>query len=220
MLAVFFVVPFGIMVAISFFNRVQGGFYTPAFVFDNYARFLTRSSAIVLGFSLWLAALVAVICVAIALPFTYLLRGLPAAGRSSGWSGCWRCCRCRRSSSASPGRRCFSRPPASPTSWSVGADGRAAIADAELRRGADRAWSTRLPYAVLVLYPALSRLDPSLVEAARTLGASPLRAFFNRRRAGAAERHDRDLHHGVRVRARLLPAAADLGRPQHWTLSC
>jgi putative spermidine/putrescine transport system permease protein len=29
------------------------------------------------------------------------------------------------------------------------------------------------PYAVILLYPALSRLDPSLVEAARTMGARP-----------------------------------------------
>ncbi len=30
------------------------------------------------------------------------------------------------------------------------------------------------PYAVILLYPSLSRLDPSLVEAARTMGARPL----------------------------------------------
>ena len=30
------------------------------------------------------------------------------------------------------------------------------------------------PYAVILLYPALSRLDPSLTEAARTMGARPL----------------------------------------------
>lgn len=30
------------------------------------------------------------------------------------------------------------------------------------------------PYAVILLYPALSRLDPSLAEAARTMGARPL----------------------------------------------
>lgn len=29
------------------------------------------------------------------------------------------------------------------------------------------------PYAVILLYPALSRLDPSMVEAARTMGAKP-----------------------------------------------
>lgn len=34
-----------------------------------------------------------------------------------------------------------------------------------------------LPFSVLTFYPALSRLDRSLVEAARTLGASPLKAI-------------------------------------------
>ena len=29
------------------------------------------------------------------------------------------------------------------------------------------------PYAVILLYPALSRLDPALMEAARTMGARP-----------------------------------------------
>src|SRR3546814_18274119 len=35
-----------------------------------------------------------------------------------------------------------------------------------------------LPYTILVLYPALVRLDNSFTDAALTLGASPLRAFF------------------------------------------
>ena len=34
-----------------------------------------------------------------------------------------------------------------------------------------------IPFAVLTLYPSLSDLEPSLIEAARTLGASPRRAF-------------------------------------------
>lgn len=33
------------------------------------------------------------------------------------------------------------------------------------------------PYAVILLYPALSRLDPSLTEAARTMGAGPARVM-------------------------------------------
>ncbi len=35
-----------------------------------------------------------------------------------------------------------------------------------------------LPYAVIVLVPALDRIDPSLVPAARGLGAGPVRAFW------------------------------------------
>lgn len=35
-----------------------------------------------------------------------------------------------------------------------------------------------VPFNVLALYPGFSRLDPSYVEAARTMGASPLRAFL------------------------------------------
>ena len=36
-----------------------------------------------------------------------------------------------------------------------------------------------MPFTVLTLFPVLSRLDRSLVEAARTLGASPVRAFVS-----------------------------------------
>src|SRR3546814_17166485 len=35
MLVVFFVTPFGTMIAVSFFQRQQGGFYTVDFVFSN-----------------------------------------------------------------------------------------------------------------------------------------------------------------------------------------
>jgi putative spermidine/putrescine transport system permease protein len=65
------------MLAVSFFKRVQGAFYTPGFVFENYARFLTPFFGGVLGFSLYLAALVAAICVAVGLPFAYQLTRLP-----------------------------------------------------------------------------------------------------------------------------------------------
>ena len=73
MLIVFFVVPFATMIAVSFFQRDQAGFYTPDFVFDNYERFLSLFFGKVLGFSLFLAVAVAICCVVLALPFTYLL---------------------------------------------------------------------------------------------------------------------------------------------------
>ena len=76
MLLLFFVVPFGTMIAVSFFQRQEGGFYTPAFVLSNYERFLSAFFGGVLGFSLMLAITVAICCVVLALPFTYLLTKL------------------------------------------------------------------------------------------------------------------------------------------------
>ncbi len=73
MLILFFVVPFATMIAVSFFRRDPAGFYSPDFVFDNYARFLSFFFGGVLSFSLMLAIAVAVVCVTLALPFTYLL---------------------------------------------------------------------------------------------------------------------------------------------------
>ena len=36
MLAIFFIVPFGLMTAVSFFHRQPGGFYIPGFDLNNY----------------------------------------------------------------------------------------------------------------------------------------------------------------------------------------
>jgi len=76
-----------------------------------------------------------------------------------------------------------------------------------------------LPYTILVLYPALVRLDPTLTEAARTLGASPLRAFFT---VVVPALRTTILATLIMVfifalGSYLLPQI--LGRPQHWTLS-
>ncbi|MEC9462338.1 MAG: ABC transporter permease, partial [Pseudomonadota bacterium] len=76
-----------------------------------------------------------------------------------------------------------------------------------------------LPYTVLVLYPALVRLDPTLTEAARTLGASPLRAFFT---VVVPALRNTLIATLIMVfifalGSYLLPQI--LGRPSHWTLS-
>jgi putative spermidine/putrescine transport system permease protein len=75
------------------------------------------------------------------------------------------------------------------------------------------------PYTVLVLYPALSRLDPELPEASRMLGASPLRSFFlvvvpvlRNSIIGAII-----MVFVFNLGAYVLPQV--LGRPEHWTLS-
>jgi putative spermidine/putrescine transport system permease protein len=72
---------------------------------------------------------------------------------------------------------------------------------------------------VLVLYPALVRLDPTLTEAARTLGASPVKAFFT---VVVPALRNTILATLIMVfifalGSYLLPQL--LGRPQHWTLS-
>ena len=75
------------------------------------------------------------------------------------------------------------------------------------------------PYAVLVLFPPVSRLDPDLAEAARIMGASPPRTFWTVTLPllrspviGALI-----LVFVFTLGAYLLPQV--LGQPQHWTLS-
>ena len=84
---------------------------------------------------------------------------------------------------------------------------------------ADRPVLSGFPYTVLILYPALSRLDPELVEASRMLGASPLRTFFlvvvpvlRNAILGAII-----MVFVFDLGSYILPQV--LGRPQHWTLS-
>ena len=220
MLAAFFVVPFAIMLAVSFYHRVEGGFYEPAFELANYRRFLSAFFLNSLGFSLYLAALTAVICVAIGFPFTYLLTRLPRRqqvpwlvlllsvlslsevivgftwsvllSRTAGLSNllAW--------IGVMPG----------PESW---APGFAAVLLGLTYLG--------FPYTVLVLYPSLSRLDPDIPEAARTLGASPLLTFFTvvvpgQRRAILAALI---MLFVFTLGAYVIPQV--LGRPQHWTLA-
>lgn len=220
MLLVFFVLPFGTMIAVSFFQRVEGGFYTPDFVFSNYERFLSPFFGNVLGFSILLAIAVAIACVVLALPFTFTLSRMP-----------------RRSQvlwlvallsvlSLSEVIIGFA--------WSTLLSRTAGITNILVSMGlmqVPRALTPSLgavltamiyqafPYTVLVMYPALVRLDPTLLEAAKTLGASPLRAFFNvvipalRTTLVATV----IMVFVFALGSYLLPQI--LGRPSHWTLS-
>jgi putative spermidine/putrescine transport system permease protein len=220
MLIIFFVVPFGTMISVSFFQRLQGAFYEPAFVLDNYARFMSLFFGRVLGFSLMLAVLVAICCVVIAVPFTYLLSrsarkvqvlwlvtllsvlSLSEVMIGFAWS------------------TLFSRT-AGITSLFV------AIGLMEQAKALTPSFGAvltgivyqALPYTVLVLYPALVRLDPTLTEAARTLGASPIKAFFT---VVVPALRSTIMATSIMVfifalGCYLLPQL--LGRPQHWTLS-
>ena len=220
MLAVFFLVPFGIMVAVSVFHRVQGGFYEPGFEFTSYARFFTPFFGRVLLFSILAAGITALVCVALGFPFTYFLtrlarfRQVPllvfllaVLSLSEVIIGfCWSILLSRTAglSNLLVAAGLLDQPSAWTPGFGALLAGLCYLA---------------LPYAVLVLYPALSRLDPELVEAARTLGASPLKTFFTvvvpvLRPAIVAALV---MVFVFSLGAYLLPQL--LGKPQHWTLS-
>ncbi|MEK1889175.1 MAG: ABC transporter permease [Phyllobacterium sp.] len=220
MLLVFFVVPFGTMIAVSFFQRQEGGFYTPAFVLSNYERFLTAFFGGVLGFSLMLAVTVAISCVVLALPFTYLLSRLSRRVQVFwlvallsvlslseviiGFAWSTLLSRTGGLSNLLVAIGLLDHPVA--LFPSLGAVLTGMIYQA-------------LPYTILVLYPAIVRLDPTLMEAARTLGSSPVRAFFN---VLVPALRNTIMATLIMVfifalGSYLLPQI--LGRPQHWTLS-
>lgn len=220
MLLVFFVIPFSIMLAVSFFRRNPAGFYSPDFIFDNYARFLSPFFASVLGFSLLLAILVAIICVAVSVPFTVLLA---RASRRAQTLWLVALLSVLSLSEVIIG-----------FSWSTLLSRTAGITNLFVAAGlmeAPRALLPgfgavltgmvyqALPYTILILYPAIVRLDPTLMEAARTLGASPVRAFFNVVIPALRNTIVATLImvFVFALGSYLLPQI--LGRPRHWTLS-
>jgi putative spermidine/putrescine transport system permease protein len=220
MLLVFFLIPFGIMVATSFYHRIPGAFYTPAFEFTSWQRlfqpiFLERALS-----SIWICLLAGAVCIVIAFPFTYFLtrmRRRPHVvllivvlsalslsevivafswtvllGRSSGISNvlAW--------------AGLMGEPVAYYPSFGAVLLGLCYIA---------------FPYCVLTLYPQLTRLDPELTEAAQTMGASPWRTFWT---------VVVPIARPILVAGFLLVfvftlgsylIASFLGRPEHWTLS-
>lgn len=219
MLAAFFLAPFALMLAVSVFERVQGGFYEPGFTLAHYARFLTAFFGEVLAFSLGLSALVAAICVAAGLPFAYALSRL---GRPAQVAWLVALLAALSLSEVIIG-----------FAWSTLLSRTGGVTNllAALGLMKPRALSPSFgavllgmvyqafPYAVLVLFPTLARLDPALPEAARTMGASPFRAFRDvvvpaTRRAALATFI---MVFVFALGVYLLPQL--LGGPSEWTLS-
>jgi putative spermidine/putrescine transport system permease protein len=220
MLVVFFVIPFATMIAVSFFKRNQGAFYTPDFVLENYARFLTAFFGGVLAFSLFLAIMVAVVCVVVGFPFTFflvrlkrraqilwllsLLSVLSLSEVIIGFAWSTLLSRTAGITNLFVALGLMDRPEALLPGFGAVLTGMVYQA---------------LPYTILVLYPSLARLDLSLLEAARTMGASPLRAFFN-----VVVPVSRNTIVATLIMvfvfalgSYLLPQI--LGRPRQWTLS-
>ncbi len=220
MLGLFFLIPLGIMLAVSFFHRVEGAFYEPAFELTNYARFLDAFFIRILGFSIGLSIAAAVIAVLIAFPFTYsltrarrgtqifalvfLLAVLSLSEVIIGFSWSTLLSRTAGVSNLFVALGLFERSAAYYPSLPALLLGLVYLS---------------FPYTVLVLYPALSRLDPELSEAARMMGASPVRTFFT----VVVPVMKRTIISTIilafvfTLGAYILPQT--LGKPPHWTLS-
>ena len=74
----FFCVPFALMLATSFYRRVQGGFYEPAFTLDSWARLFSDFYIGRTLYSIRVCLLVAAITTAVAFPFTWFLTRMRA----------------------------------------------------------------------------------------------------------------------------------------------
>lgn len=179
MLLVFFLCPFLIMGAVSFYYRVPDGFYERDFVLTNYAAFFDPVFLTALVRSLTLCAVISLVCVSLAVPFTYLLS------------------RMRRTIQVPIVILLLCILTLSEVilgfSWTILLSRTAGISNVLVWLGLlDRPVSYYpssfaimvamlhfcFPFAVLTIFPPISRFDRSLPEAASTLGAGPIRAFF------------------------------------------
>jgi len=219
-LAVFFLVPFAIMLSVSVAHRVPGGFFEPGFELDSYLRFFSAFFGNILLTSILFSAAAAVICVTLAFPFTVILTQLSGRAQTVvlvillavlslseviiGFA-----LSTLLSKTAGVGNL---------LAW-LGLIEQSRAFTPSLSALLTGMCYLGLPYGVLVLYPPVSRLDPELGEAARMMGASPLTAFrtvtvplLRAPIFGALI-----LVFVFTLGVYLLPQV--LGRPQHWTLS-
>jgi putative spermidine/putrescine transport system permease protein len=220
MLLIFFLIPFGIMVATSFYHRVEGAFYEPAFELNSWRRLFTGVFLDRTIFSIGISLLAGAVCIAVAFPFTYFLTRMRRRGHVI------LLIVVMSALSLSEVIVAFS--------WSVLLGRAAGISNILVWLGLMNESQAYVPgfgavllglcyiafpYCVLTLYPQLSRLDPEITEAAQTLGASPWRTFWT---------VVVPIARPIIVAGFLLVfvftlgsylISAFLGRPEHWTLS-
>lgn len=194
------VVPFGLVIAISFGQKIEGASWEWAFTFENYVRFFVgadwpNSTTTLylnkLWYSFYYAIFAAVIAVITAFPFTYMMTRQSRAAQSRwlvfllatmslsevfivmGWDVLL---------SNRSGLPMLLRE-TGVTAWLKDVGWFDTLREWGLANPRDVKFKTSVvatvltmsylvwPYAVILMYPALSRLDQSMVEAARTMGA-------------------------------------------------
>ena len=194
--------PFTLVLGISFGEKIEGAAWRPALDPTNYRRFFVGAmwpeavSVLYLqklGWSLLYAVVASVLAVLTAFPFTYALTRLSRRAQTA-WlvfllsslslsevfvvMG-WDVLLSNRSGLPMVLREM------GVTAWLKDAGWFDTLRDWDLANPRDLKFKTSTfatiltmsylvwPYAVILLYPALSRLDPALMEAARTMGARP-----------------------------------------------
>jgi putative spermidine/putrescine transport system permease protein len=214
------VIPFALLVRISVAAPDPGGLWLSAVTLDAYRGLLNREFAGALGYSLALAILVAAVSVGLSFPLTYFITRMKRRLQVA-----WLVFLLVTLSLSDV---------LSAFSWQVMLSKRGGLASLLVLAGIlDRPESLTpgsgaviaslvylvLPFTVLTLYPSLSQLAPGVVEAARTLGASPFVAFrtviipLTRRPTLVAFVISAVLTLGAYVSPLVL------GRPQNWTLA-
>lgn len=219
MVAVFFIVPFVLILAVSVAHKHAGGAYDFAFELTHYRRFLSPLFVNVALFSVGVSALVSVICLTVAFPFIYFVSRFKRRHQVF-----WLVFILAQLA-LSEVLIAFS--------WQVLLSRTAGVTNLLVLAGfLDESFALYpgfgavvfalvylvLPFAMLILYPPMSRLDHELIEAARTLGASPVRTFAS---VVVPIMRPPIIAAGITLfvftlGAVLIPQV--LGRPQHWTL--
>ncbi|MCY4609209.1 MAG: ABC transporter permease [bacterium] len=178
MMSVFFLIPFIIMLVVSFATRTEST-YEPGFEFTHYARFFSPLFTTHLLVSVQFSVLASILSVMAAVPFTYFISRFRR--RPQVIALVFLLCVLTLSEvivayslsvvmSRSSGLPSF-------VEW-LGLIDRA------------RSWYPgylanlfglsffNIPFAVLILFPSCTRLDRELTEAAQTMGASPFKSFL------------------------------------------
>ena len=220
MLGVFFLIPFVLILAVSVAHKTPGGDFIFGFTAAHYERFF---SGLYIGrtiFSTVTALSVSVLTLLVAFPFTYMLTRFTGRYRTL-WL-----IYILAQLSLSEVLIAFG--------WQVLFSSTAGLSNFLVLLGiVDESFPMApslsavitalvylaLPFAVLLLYPALSRIDKSYMEASQTMGASPVRTFFT---VVVPIARPALISTGVTMFVLTLGAIITpqvLGRPSHWTLS-
>lgn len=177
MIGIFFLIPFGIMFVVSFATRTQST-YEAGFEFTHYARFFSPLFTTHLWVSVQFSVLASLLSVMAAVPFTYFISRFRRRPQVVALVFILSVLTLSEVIVAYSLSVVMSRSSGFPSlaEW-LGLVERA------------RSWYPgylsnlfglsffNIPFAVLILYPACTRLDRELTEAAQTMGASPVKSF-------------------------------------------